>query len=382
MRDFFHFCLMPTSSSPCILIAALNWGLGHATRCVPLIQALERMGARVILASDGAALQLLKAEFPHLPAFQLPSYRIRYQTESMVWNIAKQLPRILFAIRAEQWATERLVRAHGIHGIISDNRYGCFSRHCHSVIMSHQLHLRIPNGVVQWAADQVQRMAFKRFDAVWIPDVEGLPNLSGELSHPPLQDFETKYLGILSRFKAGSPGLSPHSPRPELPNPIFSVAVVLSGPEPQRTILEQILMEQALGLPHKFVFVKGNPRVLEHHIVAENVEVVSYLTSPDLNELLRKSEVVVCRAGYSSLMDLAILGNKKAILIPTPGQTEQEYLGAFFARQGVFLCQDQDKIDLETALQEVVATTGIPSGQFEPDYFESVLEQWILQLKC
>lgn len=378
MPDFFHFCLMPTSSSPSILVAALNWGLGHATRCMPLVQALERMGARVLLASDGAALQLLKAEFPHLQAFQLPSYRIRYETESMVWNIAKQLPRILYAIRAEQWATERLVRAHGINGILSDNRYGCFSRHCHSVIMTHQLHLRVPNALLQWMADQVQRLAFKRFDALWVPDVEGSPNLSGELSHPPLQDFETKYLGILSRFKAESPGLSPQ--RPKASNPILSVAVVLSGPEPQRTILEQILMEQALGLPHKFVFVKGKPNALEHHIAAENVEVVSYLTSPDLNELLRKSEVVICRAGYSSLMDLAILGNKKAILIPTPGQTEQEYLGEYFARQGVFLCQNQDKIDLETALQELVATTGIPSGQFEPDRFESSLEQWISQL--
>lgn len=365
---------MSDSQQPSILVAPLNWGLGHATRCVPIIRALERKGAQVLLASDGAALQLLKAEFPHLPAFSLPSYRIRYQTESMVWNIARQLPRMTYAIRTEQWATERLVRKHAITGIVSDNRYGCFSRTAHSVMLTHQIHLKVPNAALEWGANQLLHRAFRQFDAIWIPDEAAEPNLSGELAHPPLPEIETKYLGILSRFKAQPAAKTP------LERPL-SVAVILSGPEPQRTILEQILLEQALALPHKFVFVKGKPGVKEHQFVAEHIEMLSYLTATELNELIRNSDVVVCRAGYSSLMDLAAMGEKRGVLVPTPGQTEQEYLGALFAEKGYFIGQKQANIDLEAALQAVEETTGFPAGLYSTDGFELILEEWLQKLK-
>ncbi|MBK6994095.1 MAG: hypothetical protein IPH31_03920 [Lewinellaceae bacterium] len=157
-----------------------------------------------------------------------------------------------------------------------------------------------------------------------------------------------------------------------------NVAVVLSGPEPQRTYLEQILLEQALALPHKFVFVKGKTGSKEHHIVSENVEVVSYLTTSDLQQLLLSSQIVVCRAGYSSIMDLAALGRKKAILVPTPGQTEQEYLGEMFTKQGIFLCQKQEEVDLEKGLKAVEETTGLFFPQM--DSFETILSEWLRNL--
>ena len=337
---------MQTHPSPTILVAPLNWGLGHATRCVPLVRDLERKGVRVILASDGAALRLLKTEFPHLLVVQLPSYRIRYQTNSMIWNIFWQLPRILYAIRAERRATAQLVREHGISSIISDNRYGCFCAQVNCTMLTHQIHLRVPNAALQWVANRMLRRALRKFNSIWIPDVEGEPNLSGELSHPPLPDIETKYIGPLSRFSTENQGVI-HQEQ------AGKIAVVLSGPEPQRTYLEQILMEQALALPQKFVFVQGKTKTREHHRVAENIEVISYLNGSELQELIQSSEVVICRSGYSSLMDLAVLGNKKAILIPTPGQTEQEYLGERFAAQGHFICQNQENIDLEKALGDL-----------------------------
>jgi UDP-N-acetylglucosamine:LPS N-acetylglucosamine transferase len=156
----------------------------------------------------------------------------------------------------------------------------------------------------------------------------------------------------------------------------YNVAVVLSGPEPQRTYLEQRLLEQAMSLPQKFIFIRGKTRAKEHHYAAENVEVVSYLTSQDLNEVLLASDVLVCRAGYSSIMDLAAL-SKKALLIPTPGQTEQEYLADYFARQNIFLVQKQEEIDLETGLEKVAGTTGFQAGQFDTNAFLPFLEQWV-----
>jgi UDP:flavonoid glycosyltransferase YjiC (YdhE family) len=351
-----------------ILVAPLNWGLGHVARSIPLIQALENLGAKVLLASDGGALRLLKAEFPHLPSFELPSYRIRYEHSNMVRNIAWQLPRIMYAIRAEQWATERLVREHKIAGIISDNRYGCFSRQANSIMLTHQLHLHIPNDLLEWAANRVLRRALRRFDAVWVPDVGDEPNLSGKLSHnQPEAHPNIRFIGPLSRLYANTGDSE------------YDVAVVLSGPEPQRTYLEQRLLEQAMSLPHKFIFIQGKTKAKEHYYVADNVEVVSYLTSRDLNKVLLASSVLVCRSGYSSIMDLAALG-KKALLIPTPGQTEQEYLADFFAQQNIFFVQKQEEIDLETGLVQLEGKAGFRAGQFQTNGFVPDLEHWLQSL--
>jgi len=351
-----------------ILVAPLNWGLGHVTRCIPLIQALRDMGAEVFLASDGRALHLLRAEFPLLPTFELPSYRIRYGSGNMVGNIGRQLPRISYAVRMEQWATERLVQAYGIQGIISDNRYGCFSREAHSVMITHQLYLRVPGRFLQWSANGVLRLALHKFDTLWVPDVLASPGLSGELSHGETQVHrDVQYIGMLSRMK-----IIPSEPE-------YDVAVVLSGPEPQRTILEQRLMEQAMPLSRKFIFIQGKTQTKAHHFAADHVEVVSYLTSSNLNETLLASKVVVCRSGYSSIMDLAALG-KKAILIPTPGQTEQEYLAESLSRQNIFLTQQQDQIDLEKGLQQVKTTKGIRPGDVQTDAFRATLKKWVEEL--
>lgn len=377
-----------------ILVAPLNWGLGHVARCIPLIQALQRMGAEVLLASDGGALRLLKAEFPRLPAFELPSYRIRYESPNMVRNIAWQLPRIFYAVRAEQWATEKLVYEQGIQGIISDNRYGCFSPRVNSVLLSHQLHLRVPNRFLEWTANRALQLALGKFNAIWVPDVTEEPNLSGELSHGEQQVHpHIRFIGPLSRLQpvpftppVAKDSVHEHSFATDRPSPEtgdanqrtseYDVAVVLSGPEPQRTYLEQRLLEQAMSLPQKFIFIQGITKAKEHHYVAENVEMVSYLTSRELNEILLASEIIVCRSGYSSIMDLAALG-KKALLIPTPGQTEQEYLADYFARQNTLLVQKQEEIDLETGLEKVVETTGFLNGQFKNEDFHTQLEQWV-----
>ncbi len=352
-----------------ILVAPLNWGLGHVARCIPLVRALESLGVEVVLASDGAALRLLKAEFPQLPAFELPSYRIRYESSNMVRNIAFQLPRMLYAVRAEQWATERLVREHGIQGIISDNRYGCFSGKARSVILTHQLHLRVPNRLLQWSANRVLHRALLKFDEIWVPDVAAEDqNLSGELSHgKPARHPEVRFIGPLSRLQ------------PDASEAEYDVAVVLSGPEPQRTYLEQRLLEQAMLLPQKFIVIQGKTQAKEHQYLAENVEVVSYLTSRELNAVLLASQLLVCRSGYTSIMDLAALG-KKALLIPTPGQTEQEYLADYFARRNTFLVQKQEEIDLETGLEKVADTTGFEPGQFDTGAFGPFLEQWVRDL--
>jgi len=348
-----------------VLVAPLNWGLGHAARCIPLVRSLLAAGVEPVLASDGESLALLRAEFPDLPAFALPGYGIRYSSANMVWNVGKRLPRVVWAIGTEQQMVERLVRELNIDGVISDNRYGCFSRQCPSALITHQLHPRIPGRASAWAGSWMLREALSRFDAVWVPDAPGEPNLSGVLSHGAQVHPHTQYIGILSRMEV-------HAMEEE-----YDVAIVLSGPEPQRTWLEERLLEQALALPHHSILVQGKTQQKQqHYFAAEHVEVVSYLTSGRLNELLLASRCVVCRAGYSSIMDLAVLG-KKALLIPTPGQTEQEYLAEWLGQKGYVAPQTQASLDLGAGLTALQHTTGIPSGVMNHRAYEPILHHWL-----
>lgn len=355
------------TETPKILVAALNWGLGHASRCIPLIRHLIEQGVKVELASDGDAYRLLSEEFPDLPLHILPSYRIRYKTSNMIRNMASQLPRMLYAIRSEQWAVEQLVKSRGITAIISDNRYGCFSAGARNIVLTHQLHLKIPQAALQWVANRLLRFALSKFDEIWVPDAEGENNLAGELAHPPFETPPVRYLGPITRM---IPRESPV---------LYDVAVVLSGPEPQRGILEQKLLEQAMSLPYRFYFVQGKPKRKRHEFVADHIEMVSHLASDELNELISRARWIVCRAGYSSVMDLAAL-QKKALFVPTPGQTEQEYLADRLSQFGYFATQSQADLQLEKGLSVLEETTGFPADQCDFSHYKSSINAWLTTL--
>lgn len=349
-----------------VLVAPLNWGLGHVSRCVPVIRALEDSGAEVFLASDGVAMGLMQAEFPHLPSIVLPSYGIRYHSNNMVLNIARQLPRILYAAAAEHRETDRIVRKYAIQGIISDNRYGCFHRLTRNVLITHQLNLRIPGRPLEYVTNQLLRLALRPFDDIWVPDTDSQDGLSGALSHPPAGLNNTSYIGILSRATQA----------PAHEEPEYDAAVILSGPEPQRTLLEQLLLDQASRLPYRFMFVQGKTGAKTHSRPSENISMVSYMTGTELNKLYAASQFVVCRSGYSSLMDLAASG-KKGVLVPTPGQTEQEYLARHLSESNRFVAQEQSRIDLGAALQTVGQTAGLSGTALRLNDFIPQLNTWL-----
>jgi uncharacterized protein (TIGR00661 family) len=330
-----------------ILVAPLHWGLGHVTRCIPIIQYLRAQGHEVILASDGDAKALLQLEFPDLLCIDLPAYQISYRTQSMVLNVAMQLPRLARTVRQEHAATQQIIQKHGITAIISDNRFGCWSSAVPSFFMTHQLQIQSKNRLAEKIGNWLMQRAMRNFHEIWVPDyAEPERSLAGVLSHSHHPSKPVRYLGPLSRM----------SEQPA--EQAYDVIVVLSGPEPQRSKLEAILLEQALALPMQFLFVQGKPQVNRQYFASEHIEVVSYLTTTALNAAINSSEAVVCRSGYSSIMDLAVLG-KKALLIPTPGQTEQEYLAEYFAEGGVFPYQKQEAINLEAGLALLTQFTGI-----------------------
>ncbi|MFT4972667.1 MAG: UDP:flavonoid glycosyltransferase YjiC (YdhE family) [Paraglaciecola sp.] len=361
-----------------ILVAPLNWGLGHATRCIPIIRELQRQGAEVLLASDGRALQLLREEFPDLLHFELPAYNMRYPFSSMILSIGWQLPKIVRAIWLENKAIDMLIEKQKIDVIISDNRFGCFLKKVKTVFLTHQLTIKMPFKLLETPVRWGNFYWIRKFDECWIPDFEGENSLSGELSEigksglrfTKILKFskldskqKLKFIGILSRMKSG------------ILEKKYLAIFILSGPEPQRTFFESAILIQLQNLEGDFLIVQGKTESKERIFLKENIEVVSFMTSEELNEAILKSEIVVSRSGYSTLMDLANL-QQKAILIPTPGQTEQEYLAKRFFKSGVFYYQKQEDLDLKVALENSEKFTGFQNRI--PD--ENLLKKAIAQL--
>lgn len=343
-----------------VLVAPLNWGLGHATRCIPIIRFLQKQNTSVFLASDGRAFHLLQKEFPELPIFQLPAYDITYRTSNMMWNMTWQFPKIMRAISNEKKEISKIIEKEKIDIIISDNRFGVFSKKTYNVFMTHQVNLPIPIPLFRQVGNWLNRKMIQQFNECWIPDFEKEPNLSGKLSHG---DFKlsnntlTKYIGPLSRMKKAESGGK------------RKAIIILSGPEPQRTFLEKEILNQALELPSQFLLVKGQTEQKEHFYFNKNIEVVSFLTSEKLNQAIAESEIVISRSGYTTLMDLVFL-EKKAILIPTPGQTEQEYLAQHFFEQNLFFSVSQKDFNLKDALERADSFNGFEAASFEKGSFE------------
>jgi Glycosyltransferase family 28 C-terminal domain len=378
-----------------VIVASLNWGLGHATRCIPIIEALQAEGATVILASDGGALDLLRREFPHLRALELPAYNIRYPFRSMVLSIAVQGHKILRGAVLEYFWLKNFIKKEKIDAVISDNRFGFFNRGVTSIFMTHQVQILMPIRFLQPFVNAVNHFFIRRFDALWIPDNEGDRNLAGNLAHGTFVEKLSKkltinYLGTLSRMKSFSTEIK------------YRAIIVLSGPEPQRTILEQKIIKQlkniilekegtpqyktAFDIPKSekssFCLVRGisTTNLIEKKDLNNDfIEIHDVLTTTDLNQKIMESDAVICRSGYSSLMDLVAL-QKRALLIPTPGQTEQEYLGHELARQNRFLCQQQDSLNLGKALSELPQTTGFTDFLQEAAEKNETLQQVVREL--
>ena len=324
-----------------ILISPLDWGLGHATRCIPIIHMLIRKKCNVFVASDGKIRNLLQHEFPQIHYLDIKGYNIRYSKNSWLFpiEIAKQIPKILSTIQYENKRVQEIVKEHNIHGVISDNRYGFYHKHQPSVFITHQLRIKTPFGRI--LNDYLQRWNYKyinKFWQCWVPDNSNNVNFAGELSHPVKKPaVPLNYIGILSRFKNFTKTEEKH------------LLILLSGPEPQRTIFEDILIRQLTDYKGQVVLVRGLPIEVKKLNLPGNICVYNHLVADELNQKINQASLVISRCGYSTIMDLAVL-KKKSILVPTPGQTEQEYLAKHLMEKKFALCIDQKKFNLKTAL--------------------------------
>ena len=311
-----------------ILIAPLNWGLGHATRCVPLVRQYLERGDEVVLGGDGESLLLLQRHFPQLRVIQLPSLELRYAANDQQRGFyLRAIPALLrFTIADHYYLRQQLAIEH-FDLIISDNRFGLFTRQTRCVYITHQLYVRLPRRlrIFQPLARAIHACVFKRYHEVWVPDFANSENsLAGELCHGGCFDTYVKYIGPLSRF-ASSEG----TPKELRRNSEYSVVAILSGLEPQRSIFEQAILERYANTPDKVLIVRGKVAEAQTKISRNNITMVASLSDQALLEAMEQATTIIARSGYSTIMDLAVLGLlHKAELHPTPGQSEQEYLAS------------------------------------------------------
>ncbi len=324
-----------------VLVAPLDWGLGHATRCVPVIRELIHQGAEVILAADGRAFSFLEKEFPDLQLVRLPGYDITYPKHGMLGlHLLFHSLQISKKIKREKKAIEVLAREYAIDIIISDNRFECRSDETFNVYITHQLNVKSP--FAEKFARRLHKKYYQKFDEIWVPDAEGPINLSGELGHDVMTETPFRYVGPLTRF----PQEDLLNSRPKK----WWVVVLLSGPEPQRSILEKIILEELAKHMEEALIVRGitdGTDKVSHPY--PHVTMIDHLADKKLAEEILSAHYIVSRPGYSTLCDLSAL-NVSPIVIPTPGQTEQEYLSQYHAAQNNVVVQTQSKFNLREAI--------------------------------
>jgi UDP:flavonoid glycosyltransferase YjiC (YdhE family) len=353
-----------------VLIAPLDWGLGHAARCMPVIDQLLSNGHAVHLAGNGASLLFLKDKYPQLPAHELPGYNIRYPVgKNASVQILLQSPRMFRTIQQEHRFVEKIVADHHIDSIISDNRYGVWNKKCKNVIICHQVAIQSPDGFA-WLNPLFLRAHFrmmKNFDVLWIPDEPGDINLSGKLSHGFRIPMPHIYIGTLSRFA----GLKKQTAAAT--GKKYRIVALLSGNEPQRTFFERQLIPELKKQDDTCLLIQGVTEKKSWQTDG-NLDIATFLQANEMISILQEAETIICRSGYSTLMDLAALG-KKAILVPTPGQTEQEYLANELDRKQIAVRADQHSFDLDRALKSLESIKGFSLLESDRTVLQQAMEK-------
>ncbi len=326
-----------------IIISPLDWGLGHTTRCIPLISCLVERGHRVTAAVNKQQKAVLEVYFPDIVYADLPGYNIEYPISgSMAWNIAKQSGKILSAIKAENLWLSEYVSEHPQDIVVSDNRFGFYHPRIESIYITHQINIQGPS-ILKSLLYSIHKNYIDNFHHCMIPDTED-NILAGELSKTPIERF--KFIGPISRFDKMA-----NNDEDE-----FEYLGVLSGPEPQRSVFCKLLEEAFYNSGKKCAIIGGKP-LDSNHYVKDNLTYFPHLDKEEFYNVVSKSKGVVSRSGYSTIMDFSIL-QKPIFFVPTPGQTEQEYLAEFHHKNsGIGYCKQEnftlDKVFFNNCLPKV-----------------------------
>ena len=334
-----------------IIYGVCSWGLGHATRSLPVVRKLVEENNNLTIISSDRSLDLLKKELgDDIDYYDIPDYPMLISENSRQFMAKSFVYWPMFIKRMESGLQKlkKILENKKCDKIISDGRYDIYSRKIPSFFISHQIRIMNPLRIkiFERGSEIFNLFFFKRFAGVIVPDYKE-DDLSGDLSHNLHRIDENKlhYVGVLSDFKKKKTKKD------------IDYLISLSGPEPQRTLLENKLFSQIDNLTGKIVVTLGTTEK-NQKLNKNNIQIYSFLKKEGRIDFLNKTKLVVSRSGYSTIMDLAVIGTK-ALLIPTPGQIEQEYLGQYHNKKGTFYSVNQDKINLKSDVEIAKKTTGI-----------------------
>ena len=336
-----------------VLVCPLDWGLGHAARDVEIINLLLLNKCKVIIGADKAPLFFLRQEFPQLDYIEIPSVKVNYpKNGSMFFKLLLSVPKLLIGIYKEHKLLKKIFEENEIDVVISDNRFGLWNKKTESVFITHQIRIMMPSGFkfLEKPVYLLNRFFINKYDYCLIPDFENENNLSGRLSHDVELPKNTIYIGILSRFD-----IKKNLPQTEKVE--FDILAIISGPEPQRSIFENILISKIKNSKYKCLIIRGKP-LSKQIINIENIVFKNHLKTDELQNFILTTPIIVSRSGYSTIMDLVRLKKtatanllQKVILVPTPGQTEQEYLAEYLKNKNMFYTVSQNDFDLVSAIE-------------------------------
>lgn len=339
-----------------ILFAVHDWGLGHASRSLLLIQALLDRGDEVtVVSAPGDGLQLLTAELgTHCRFIQhqdIPKPFSRWPALFYI-RMSLDMPRVLARYREEHRFVERLVAREHVDRVVSDSRFGMWSQRVPSYCILHSLRQIIPGRPRQLErlVEFGQRRLTRGFQRILIPDHAAGGGLSGDLGHAPAVDWGENrlcYIGPLS-------GITATGVEPDI-DCFFSI----SGIEPQRTRLTRLVLDALPRLDGRIVVTLGRPDLAGPTRRIGPAIVHDYLDRRAQADMLNRARLVMTRSGYTTLMELAELG-KRALFVPTPGQSEQEYLARFHHDKGHVLATTQERLDLAHDLARAATLPGLP----------------------
>ena len=333
-------------SKPHILICPLDWGLGHASRSAGIIHELKKYDVKISVAGSPKILNFFKKEFPEMNQIAFPSFTVKYtQGKGLFYKLLLLSPYFLFSIIKEHFGIIKICRENQIDILISDSRPGLWNSNIYTVLLIHQLRIQFPYPLIflENFSEIILRIFTKKFNQCWIPDYKEPHNsLAGKLSHPKKLLNHYQYVGFISRFT--------FMKNKECNK--FDILIVLSGPEPQRSILEKKLLTELSESDKSILLIRGTEDQAYDPVLTSNITSIPFATSNELYPLIKNADVIISRSGYSTLMDLILL-NKTAILIPTPGQTEQEYLVRHLKNYQNFVFTNQYKLKLEDCLQQL-----------------------------
>lgn len=343
-----------------ILICPLEWGLGHAGRMIPLAEKLREMNFNILFGAGEKHLAFLRHEAPGFEYVNFPGFSPRYSRSLPQYlTLILQIPSLIYHITGEHIRLKKIIKANSVDIVISDNRFGLWNRKVRTVYVTHQLLIPFPRhfSFLEFIGVCIHRQIIRKYSLCFIPDLPGDLNLTGRLSHGIILPPNARYTGILSRFDGvtESSGKAVTDSRHN--------TVILSGPEPQRGILEKKLADILELKEIPGIILGGRPDKDATMIRSGNIIYYNHLNRYAMKRIIEGSETIIARSGYTTVMELISL-NCSALLIPTPGQTEQEYLATHLMHKGWFSSVSQKD------LNETVMFPGI-----KPEWGDEIINQ-------